>query len=569
MGKWNNAHYLLSDEIVGLAHNVMADYQNSDFATFRSRLLELVNGQSEIKRLAGESSPYLRELQEDVEELKEVYGQLAEAYQEDKYPSIVLTEEELGRLADAVIRKFDESVQNDSLEGVRSKLKEITEKKETAPVKVEAPNYSPKINQLLTAVNNIQQQNREMADKIEELQKRKEEETNDSEVYNMSENSQSLLQALNKYKTAYMTLKNERNELAMEVEKLKKENYLRIRRKELQDALVEQKESEISRLKEELAAYKSGQAHPQNHAANITALPAEDMPVSGISAAKQPSTRPSGNMLVSGISASKQPFEGPAEIVPSNGNRASKQPSEGPAETMLVSGISMAKRSSTRASENMPVSGISAARQSSARHAGQIGQGDAEAASGKALHQSMNYPQPSLTAAEGQALSAAAKTLRQSVARQPSSLPPTEEETSTEPAKEARPSSTSSLEEEPSTAPAKGPRRSSTRLTVEEETSLKPAKGSRPSSGPSSEEEPSTAPAKGSRRSSTHLVVEEEPSPKPPKGSSDKEPSSKPPKGSSDKEPSPKPPKASRQRSQRQQEDTPASASGIERAKKR
>ena len=93
MGKWNNAHYLLSDEIVGFAHNVLADYQSCDFETFRSRLLELVNGQSEMKNILNDVSPYFQEMRDGVFELKEMSVQLLASYQEEKESSVTLSQD--------------------------------------------------------------------------------------------------------------------------------------------------------------------------------------------------------------------------------------------------------------------------------------------------------------------------------------------------------------------------------------------------------------------------------------------------------------------------------------------
>lgn len=261
MGKWNNAHYLLSDEIVGFAHNVLADYQSCDFETFRSRLLELVNGQSEMKNILNDVSPYFQEMRDGVFELKEMLVQLLASYQEEKESSVTLSQDVVEQLAEAVIQRLDESVKENSLEGILTRIREMTEKK-VAP-QPETPNYGPKINQLLTAVNSLHQQNRELMNKLEELDNSQEQGA-ENDSFQMQEDNKSLLQALNKYKAAYITLKNERNDLSMQVEKLKKENFLRIRRKELQDALLEQKEQEIARLKEELAAHRESTARPDS-----------------------------------------------------------------------------------------------------------------------------------------------------------------------------------------------------------------------------------------------------------------------------------------------------------------
>ena len=253
MGTWNNAHYLLSDEMVGFAHNVLADYQSCDFATFRSRLLELINGQSEMQNILNDTSPCFQKIREEIGGLKEVSEQLLSSYQKDQQSPVTLSQDGMAELAEEVIRRLDDGIREDRLEGILSRIREMTEKKETLPVRKEVPDYGPKINQLMTAVNSLHQQNRELMDKLEELDSR-EEQVSEDDAFRMQEDNRSLLQALNKYKAAYITLKNERNDLSMQLEKLKKENFLRIRRKELQDALLEQKEQEIARLKEELAA---------------------------------------------------------------------------------------------------------------------------------------------------------------------------------------------------------------------------------------------------------------------------------------------------------------------------
>ncbi len=291
MGKWNNAQFLCSDEIAAFVRMLSKDYREDDFETFRSRLLYMIDRQLEVKGILNEAVPDIKEIKDSIAELKSVYelqsvshpeesseegrqeeGEIPEEssetsqqspfYPEDKELSITFSDEELEKLAQTVADRLGVSDQNSRLDELMAKLARLeAPKAQAVPPAVKIPDYSPDLKQILKIVLGIQEQNQEILKKVdagESSREPGEDEDSENELVRLREENRSLSSALNKYKTLCVKLNNdltdlrrEQNEIRMYMDKLRKEVSIRVKRQELQDALLARKDKEIAALQQE------------------------------------------------------------------------------------------------------------------------------------------------------------------------------------------------------------------------------------------------------------------------------------------------------------------------------